>query len=79
MKRTGFLKTAVTALCLALLCGSCVVHRDRPPRPPHHKKHKKHKKPKKPRHRHHGAIDTNDANATYYAWQGVDADVELEA
>ena len=59
MKRTGFLKTAVTALCL--------------------KKHKKHKKPKKPRHRHHGAIDTNDANATYYAWQGVDADVELEA
>ena len=61
MRPTAFLKTGMMALCLGLLCGSCVVHRDRPP---HHKKHKPHKKPKPPKHphhRHHGCVDFDKA------------------
>ena len=60
-------KTVVAALCLSLLSGSCVVHREHYG-PPHHKKHKKHKKPKPPRHPHYyGATDTEQADGTYLA------------
>ena len=68
MKTLTILKTAVAALALSLVGQSCVVHRDRP-RPPRHKKHHPHKKPKPPRHPHyHGAIDTEQADGTYYAF-----------
>lgn len=52
---------------MSMLLGSCVVHREHHGPPPP-KKHKKHKKPKPPRHPHyHGAIDTEQADGTYYA------------
>lgn len=53
---------------MSMLLGSCVVHREHHGPPPP-KKHKKHKKPKPPRHPHyHGAIDTEQADGTYYAF-----------
>ena len=67
MKSLTMMKTAVAAVCMSLLCASCVIHRhyDGPPPP---KKHKKHKKPKPPRHhRHHAYTDGNTAGGTYYA------------
>ena len=67
MKSLTMMKTAVAAVCMSLLCVSCVIHRhyDGPPPP---KKHKKHKKPKPPRHhRHHAYTDGNAAGGTYYA------------
>ncbi len=67
MKSLTMMKTAVAAVCMSLLCASCVIHRHYDgPRPP--KKHKKHKKPKPPRHhRHHASTDGNPAGGTYYA------------
>ena len=67
MKSLTMMKTAVAAVCMSLIFGSCVIHRHYDgPRPP--KKHKKHKKPKPPRHhRHHAYTDGNAAGGTYYA------------
>ena len=75
MRTVSRMKVWVTAVTAALLCSSCIVHRDhpRPPKPHHHKKHK-HKKP--PRHRppHHPHAYTGAAghDGTYYAaaWYG---------
>ena len=67
MKRFTTMKTAAVALCLSLLCASCVVHKHYDG-PPHHKKHKTHKKPKPPRHpRHHASVDGSNTGGTYYA------------
>ncbi len=65
MRIVSNLKIAASALVVALLCLSCVVHRDHP-KPPPHKKHHKHKKPRPPRH-HHGSVDLGHADGTYYA------------
>lgn len=67
MKSLTIMKTAVAAMCMSLLFGSCVVHRHYDG-PPHHRKHKKHKKPKPPRHPHHRAsVDGCHTGGTYYA------------
>ena len=68
MKSITIMKTAVAALCMSLIFGSCVVHRYHDGPPPH-RKHKKHKKPKPPRHhRHHASTDGNQTDGTYYAF-----------
>lgn len=64
MKSISTLGTAVAAVCMAMVCSSCVVHRDGPHH--HHKKKKHHKKP--PRHRHpHAAADVDRTDRTFYA------------
>ena len=74
MKKTSLLATGITAICMALLCSGCVVHRDHP-RPPHHKKHRHHKPPRHDRHhRHHADNGMNGGGSTYLAGQWYEAD-----
>ncbi|CCX66110.1 unknown [Prevotella sp. CAG:1058] len=69
MRPSAIFKTTIMALCMAMACGSCIVHKDHPPRPPHHKKHKPPKKPKGPKHHPpHVSVDYDNTGNTYYAW-----------